>query len=169
MKHLNTYHKVIRHLRSLFNVTCHSILVYIIAFLVALHILATQHQVYPGCDVNMGTCYRYNFNMWTCYYHWCLLNTHLSQVLKSDHNYFCLREHSHWQGLLSCTIIVYIKLIHCWYNYLSTWKELLEGFALKVAGVVRQVQNHRTSNGRGCHSSDVPWQGFFFSFSQGIK
>ena len=36
------------------------------------------------------------------------------------------------------------------------------GFALRVAGVARQVQNHRTSDGRGCHSSDVPWQGFFF-------
>ena len=31
-------------------------------------------------------------------------------------------------------------------------EELLEGFPLKVAEVVRQVQNHRTSNGRGCHS-----------------
>lgn len=41
----------------------------------------------------------------------------------------------------------------------SAGKAAPGGFALKVAGVVRQVQNHRTSNGRGCHSSDVPWQG----------
>lgn len=39
-------------------------------------------------------------------------------------------------------------------------RQLLEGFTLKVAGVVRQVQNHRTISGRGCHSSDVPRQGF---------